>query len=208
MLTYEDLVASLEEAWMTAGLHEHEVVESVQPDALDRSYRVELFPDHPEPLTAENMPPWVEVSFTWSALHQIRAERRDIPAEPLDLVWTYTVNGYGLREQTDYELVRLFQKAFMTTFRRFYRLEAAAIEAPTVEVHRIYTDSGPRLKVARLQLVSTSMTDLTEQWDEHDPRVLLNVIRTEMQFASAIIRALTDVFNPGGQGGYRAVDAA
>ncbi len=208
MLTYEDLVASLEEAWMTAGLHEHEVVESVQPDAHDRSYRVELFPDHPEPLTAENMPPWVEVSFTWSALHQIRAEGRDIPAEPLELVWTYTVNGHGLCEQTDYELVRLFQKAFMTTFRRFYPLEAAALEAPTVEVRRLYTDSGPRLKVAQIHLVSTSITDLTEQWDECDPQVLLEIIRTEMQLASALIHALTDVFNPGGHGGYRAVDAA
>ncbi|GEM_PF-511612 len=210
MLTYEDLVASLEDAWVAAGLHEHALVESVVPSVHDRSYRVELFPEHSDPLTAENIPPWVEVNFTWSALHQIRSEHRNIDSEPLDLIWTYTVSAPGMHDHKDSELVRLFQKAFHRAFQRFYPEEAAEVDAPAVEVRRIYQwdRAGQRPKPAYIQLVSTNITDLSEQWEERDPRVLANLIQTEVHFAGAFIRALADAFNPGGRGGYRTVDAA
>lgn len=208
MLTYEDIVASLEDAWVAAGLHEHALVESVVPSAHDRSYRVELFPEHSEPLTAENIPPWVEVNFTWSALHQIRSEHHDISSEPLDLVWTYTVSAHGMQERTDQELVRLFHKAFHRAFQRFYPDEVTQVDAPAVEVRRIYQWDGQRSKPTYIQLVSTNITDLSEQWEEADPRVLANLIQIEVHFAGAFIRALSEAFNPGGRGGYRTVDAA
>jgi hypothetical protein len=113
-----------------------------------------------------------------------------------------------MHEHSDYELVRLFQKAFHRAFLRFYPEEAAEVDAPAVEVRRIYQWDGQRPKLAYIQLVSANITDLSEQWDERDPRVLANLIQTEVHFASAFIRALADAFNPGGRGGYRTVDAA
>lgn len=209
MLTYDDIVASLEDAWVAVGLHEHSLVESVIPASHDRNYRVELFPEHPEPLTLENMPPWVEVGFTWSALHQIRSERRDIVATPpLDLIWTYTVQVYGMPERSDQELVRLFRKVFHRVFQRFYPDEAAEMEPMGVEVRRIYQGDNQRLLPVYTQLLSTNLTDLSDQWDERDPRVLPELIRMEVQFASALLYALRDAFNPGGHGGYRSVDTA
>ncbi len=208
MLTYDDLVAALEDAWEAAGLHEHTLTESVQPSSHDRSYKAELFPDHPDPLTEENMPPWVEVAFVWSALHQLRSEGRDIPPEPLDLAWTYTVNVQGMLERNDQELVRLFQRVVQTAFRRFYPAEAEEMEPVIVEVRRIYQGDGVRLRQAYLQLVSINITDLSDQWSEPDPRGLRTVMKTELQFVSAVLHGLTEVFAPNGRGGYRSVDAA
>lgn len=208
MLTYEDLVTSLEDAWTGAGLHEHALVESVIPASHDRSYRVELFPEHPEPLTPENMPPWVEVNFTWSALHQLCSEGHDLTPGPLDLIWTYTVGVFGIQERSDHELVQLFHKTFRKTFHRFYPDEDAETEAMAVEVRRIYRSNAQRPGLLYVQLTSTNITDLSEQWDEHDPRVLPSLMQIEVHFASAFIHALMDTFNPGGRGGYRAVDTA
>ncbi len=210
MLTYEDLVLSLEQAWTAVGLHEHAFVESVIPASHDRSYRVELFPEHDEPLTMENMPPWVEVSFTWSALHQIRSEHHSVSTDPLDLIWTYTVNAYSVQDRNDHELVRLFQQAFNTVFQRYYPDEADNIEPLAVEVRRTYQGQGDNQKfqLVYVQLSSTNITDLSDQWNERDPRVLSSLIQIEIQFARAVIRALAEAFNPGGRGGYRTVDAA
>ncbi|MCG8350303.1 MAG: hypothetical protein MI924_21265 [Chloroflexales bacterium] len=207
MLTYDDLIAGLEDAWIAAGLHEHALIESVIPASHDRNVKVELFPDHPEPLTEENMPPWVELSFTWSALHQLYSEGRDFAPEPLDLIWIYNVPVRGMIDRSDNELVRMFQRVVHAAFQRFYPAEAETMEPIAVEVRRIYQDDGQRLRSVYSHLVSTNLTDLSDQWANRDLHTLHNLMRTEAQLVSTIIHGLTELFAPNGRG-YRSVDTA
>jgi hypothetical protein len=208
MLTYDDLVTGLEDAWLAVNFHEHAFIESVIPATHDRTLKVELFPEHDEPLSGENSPPWLDLSFTWSAVHQLIAEGREIPAEPLDLSWTYTATAVGQNDRSDAELVRMFQRAVHNAFQRYYPNEAAEMEPIAVEVRRIYMSSGQRLQLDYIQLVSSTVSDLFEQWPDRDAQSLRNVLRLEMQLASAIIANLSDAFTPRGRGGYRSVDAA
>ncbi|MFQ3661289.1 MAG: hypothetical protein SNJ69_02725 [Chloroflexaceae bacterium] len=208
MITYDDLVAGLEDAWLAAGLHEHTFIESVIPATQDRACKVELFPEHEEPLTSENMPPYLELSFTWSPAHQLLAEGRNVPAEPLDLQWTYTATATSVQERSDTELVRMFQRAVAHAFQRFYPAEAAEMEPVMVEVRRIYQGGPERLRLEHTQLVSSTVSDLFEMWSDRDLQNLREVLRVEMQLASAIIANLADAFTPRGRGGYRTVDAA
>lgn len=208
MITYDDLVAGLEDAWLAAGLHEHAFIESIIPATHDRTLRVELFPEHDEPLTNQNMPPYLELSFTWSPVHQLLAEGHDLPVEPLDLQWTYTVTVLGQTERSDVELARMFQRAVLSAFQRFYPAEAAEMEPIAVEVRRMYQGGPERLTLEYTQLVSTTVSDLFELWPDRDVQALRNVLRRELQLASAIITTLAETFNPRGRGGYRTVDAA
>lgn len=208
MLTYDDLVTGLEDAWLAVGFHEHAFIESVIPATHDRTLKVELFPEHDEPLTNENMPPWLDLSCTWSAVHQLVSEGRELPLEPLDLSWTYTATVVGLQERSDSELVRMFQRAVHSAFQRFYPAEAAEMEPIAVEVRRVYQSNGQKLELDYLQLVSSTVSDLFEQWPDRDMQGLRALLRVEMQLASAIIANLADSFTPKGRGGYKAVDAA
>ncbi|MEI8306198.1 MAG: hypothetical protein WCF99_03935 [Chloroflexales bacterium] len=208
MLTYDDLVGGLEDAWLAVGLHEHAFIESVIPTSHDRTCKVELFPEHDEPLTSENIPPWLEIGFTWSAVHQMISEGREIPTEPLDLTWSYTVTLLGSQERNDIEMVRMFQRAVQTAFVRYYPAEAAEMEPVAVEVRRIYQSEGQKLQIDSIQLVSTTVSDIFEQWSDRDLTGLRALLRTELQLAGAIIANLSDVFMPRGRGGYRTVDAA
>ncbi|HEX9441873.1 MAG TPA: hypothetical protein VF909_19455, partial [Roseiflexaceae bacterium] len=108
MITYDELAAGLEDAWMLAGLHDHLLAESVQADTLERSYRVELFPEHPEPLTEGVSPPWVELSFIWTPAHQLHSEGREISPGLLELAWTYTVDVRSQADRNDVDLTRAF----------------------------------------------------------------------------------------------------
>lgn len=208
MLTYDDLVMGLEDAWVAAGLHEHAFVETVIPSTHDRTCKIELFPDHDEPLTSDSMPPYLELNFIWSALHQLLAEGRDLPVEPLDLTWTYTVTVLREQERSDLELVRMFQRAVHSAFQRYYPSEAIEMEPIAVEVRRIYMPGAQRLQLDHLQLVSSTVSDIFEQWTERDLTTLRGLLRHELQLASTIINNLTDAFSPRGRGGYKAVDAA
>lgn len=208
MLTYEDLVSGLEDAWRAAGLHEHAFIESVIPTTHDRTCKIELFPDHDEPLTAENIPPWLELNFTWSAVHQLISEGRELPSEPLDLTWSYTATLMSGTERSDSELVRLFQRAVHSAFVRYYPAEAAEMEPVAVEVRRLYQSDGQKLQVESIQLVSITISDLFEQWPDRDLNGLRTLLIIEMQMASMIIANLSDAFTPRGRGGYRSVDAA
>ncbi len=208
MLNYDDLITGLEDAWLAVGFHEHAFIESVIPATHDRTCKVELFPEHAEPLTAENMPPWLELNFTWNPVHQLRSEGRDFPSEPLDLTWTYTATVLGQRDRSDTELVRMFQRAVQTAFERFYPTEAAEMEPVAVEVRRVYQAHDQRLQLEYVQLVSTTVSDLFEQLPDRDMQGLRSLLRIELQLASTIITNLTDVFTPHGRGGYRSVDAA
>jgi hypothetical protein len=208
MLTYDDLVSGLEDAWLAVGLHEHAFIESVIPATHDRTCKVELFPEHEEPLSNENIPPWLEIGFTWSAVHQLISEGREIPTEPLDLTWAYTATLLGSQERNDIELVRMFQRAVQSAFVRYYPAEAAEMEPVAVEVRRIYQSDGQKLQIEYIQLVSTTVSDIFEQWSDRDLSGLRTLLRVELQLAGAIIANLSDVFTPRGRGGYRTVDAA
>jgi hypothetical protein len=215
MPSYDDIVEGLEDGWMAAGLHDHSITESVVPDTHERTYRVELFPEHGDPLTEENMPPWVDVSFAWTAAHQLRAEGREVENEPLALIWNYTVlPRRELRDQNDQELVRKFQVAIQSALRRFYPGEADAMSYVDVEVRRFYQRAHQHARLAYVQLLSMNITDLSEQWDSADAFTLSRFIRTEMQFASAVIQALASAFaadsngNDNGNASYRTVDTA
>ncbi len=206
MLSYDDLVNELEEAWVAAGLHEHAIVESIVPAVQDRTYRAELFPDHSETLTEATMPPWVELSFTWSAIHQIRSEGRAVSPDAFEISWLYTITSQTMQERSDQELVRMFQRTAQAVFRRFYPVEE--VEPPNVEVRRIYQNEGTALRLGHIQLVSLNVTDLTDQWSERNPHILRHLVRTEMQLAKALIDAMSETFAPNGRGGYRTVDTA
>lgn len=208
MLTYDDLVSSLEDAWLAVGFHEHAFIESVIPTTHDRTCKVDLFPDHEEPLTNDNIPPWLEIGFTWSAVNQLISEGREIPIEPLDVTWSYTATLMGNQERNDIELVRMFQRAVHNAFVRYYPAEAAEMEPIGVEVRRIYQSDGQKLFVESIQLVSTTVSDIFEQWENRDLAGLRILLRVEMQLASAIIANLSESFSPRGRGGYRSVDAA
>ncbi|MBX0330589.1 hypothetical protein K2Z83_23305 [Oscillochloris sp. ZM17-4] len=208
MLSYDDLVSGLEDAWLAVGLHEHAFIESVIPTTHDRTCKIELFPEHDEPLTNENIPPWLELGFTWSAVHQLIAEGRDLPSEPLDLTWSYTVTLANALDRSDAELVRMFQRAVHGAFVRYYPAEATEMEPVAVEVRRIYQSDGQKLTVDSIQMVSTTISDLFEQWGDRDLAGLRMLLRIELQLASAIIANLSDAFTPRGRGGYRSVDAA
>lgn len=208
MLTYDDLVTGLEDAWLAVGLHEHAFIESVIPATHDRSCKVELFPEHDEPLSSDNMPPYLELSFSWSPVHQLLAEGREIPIEPLDLTWTYTATLNAVGERGDHELVRTFQRAVQNAFQRYYPAEAAEMEPVAVEVRRVYQPGGQRMQLDYIQLVSSTISDLYEQWPDRDMSGLRGLLRTELQLASAIINNLADAFTPKGRGGYKTVDAA
>jgi hypothetical protein len=215
MLTYDSLVEDLEDAWESAGLHEHEIVEQVQPDTHERSFKAELFADH-DSLAEDLMPPWVEVSFTWSAAHQLRSEGHRLPGnDPLDLTWIYNVLvNTTMRDRSDAELVRLFQKGVYMALKKFYPSEVTEMTPVAVEVRRIYHSDGKNLNLEYVQLISPNITDLSDQWNEQDPEVLRNLLQNEIDLAHTVINALSNIFLPpsqpksGGRNSYRAVDTA
>jgi hypothetical protein len=211
MLTYDEVLSELEAAWAAVDLHEHEYMESVVPASHDRMVKVELFPEHTEPLTLESSPPWVELNFSWSAVHQLRSEGRNIASEPLDLNWTYNVIANNAGERNDTELVRMFQRAVHNAFELHYPLEAAEMDPVVVEVRRIYQQQreAQRIRQEYVQLVSINITDLSEQWNEREPRAFRNLIRVELQLVASVLNNLSETFSPtNGRGGYHSVDAA
>ena len=208
VISYEELASGLEDSWLLAGLHDHVLSESVQPDLLERVYRVELFPEHAEPLLEGSSPPWVEVSFTWTASHQLHSEGRETLPGILELAWTYTVGVRNQSDRSDIDLVRAFNAAVRAALRR------AAPDLPTpteylaVEVRRGYTLSGERPTTAYVQLVGTNVTDLGDLWNDRAPNAVRDALRDELIIAAALLHSLGEAFTPSGLGGYRAVDTA
>lgn len=208
MITYDELAAGLEDAWLMAGLHEHALVESVVPDVLERTYRVELFPEHPEPLPENGSPPWVEMSYTWTPTHQLYSEGHEISPGPLELAWTFTVNVHDKDDRSDIELTRAFNASVRTALRR------AAPDMPTppeylaVEVRRGYRFGGDKPMPAYVQLVGTNVTDLSDLWTARNPSVVREGLRDELIIVAALLHALGETFAPGSLGGYRPVDTA
>ena len=208
MITYDELAAGLEDAWVLAGLHDHLLVESVQPDTFDRTYRVELFPEHPEPLTEGTSPPWVELSFTWTAAHQLFSEGREISPGLLELAWTYTVDVRGQNDRGDIDLVRGFNAAVRAALRRAAPDMPAPVEYIAVEVRRGYRSSADKPALAYVQLVGTNVTDLGDLWSDRSPESLREALREELLIVSSLLHSLGESFMPAGLGGYRPVDTA
>lgn len=208
MITYDELADGLEEAWMLAGLHEHLLAESIVPDSLDRIYRVELFPEHPDPLTEGASPPWVEMTFTWTPAHQLYSEGRDISPGLLELSWTYTVDVRDKADRNDIELVRAFNAAVRLALRRAAPDMPPPADYIAVEVRRGYRSSGDKPAPAYVQLVGTNVTDLGDLWTDHNPNALREALRDELIIVAALLHALGETFSPSGLGGYRPVDTA
>ena len=208
MITYDELAAGLEDAWLMAGLHEHALYENVHPDTLDRSYRVELFPEHPEPLTEGNAPPWVEMSYSWTPSHQLHSEGRDISPGVLELAWTYTVDVQGAGDRSDIDLVRAFNGAVRAALRRVAPDMPGPAEYIAVEVRRGYRTSGEKPTLAYTQMIGTNVTDLSDLWSARSPDALREALRDELLIVAALLHALGETFAPSGLGGYRSVDTA
>ncbi len=208
VIIYDELAAGLEDAWLLAGLHDHLLVESVQPDTLERIYRVELFPEHTEPLTEGSSPPWVELSFTWTAAHQLHSEGREISPGPLELSWTYTVDVREQAERSDIDLTRAFNAAVRAALRRAAPDLPTPAEYVAVEVRRGYRTGSDKPVLAYVQLVGTNVTDLGDLWGERSPEALREALRDELVIVAALLHALGETFTPSGLGGYRAVDTA
>lgn len=209
MLAYDDIVAALEESWVSVALHEHMLMESVSPDKHMRMYRVELFPEHDEPLNFDIMPPWIDLSFHWTAAHQLRSEGCHLETEPIDISWTYMVPVQSvMRHRSDHELVRLFHQALRNALNHLAITDIPEIDEIPVDVRRVYHGDGEQLQVVYMHLVSTKITDLSDQWYSQDTQALSELIYYEMHLASTFVYALADIFTPGGHGGYLHVDSA
>ena len=207
MITYDELAAGLEDAWVMAGLHDHLLVENVQPDTLERVYRVELFPEHPEPLTEGISPPWVELSFSWTPAQQLHSEGREISPGLLELAWTYTVDVRGQSDRSDADLTRAFNVAVRSALRRAAPDMPAPSEYIAIEVRRGYRMSGEKPVLAYIQLVGTNVTDLADLWGER-AEGLREALHDELIIVAALLHSLGETFAPSGLGGYRSVDTA
>jgi hypothetical protein len=208
VITYDELAAGLEDAWLLAGLHDHLLAESVLPDTLERIYRVELFPEHPEPLSEGVSPPWVELSFTWTPAHQLHSEGRELSPGILELAWTYTVDVRGQGDRSDMELTRAFNASVRAALRRAAPDMPTPAEYIAVEVRRGYRSNADKPALAYLQLVGTNVTDLGDLWGDRSPEALREALRDELIIVAALLHSLGETFAPAGLGGYRPVDTA
>lgn len=206
MISYEELAAGLEEAWLIAGLHEHAVIESIQPETLDRTYRAELFPEHPEPISEGGSPPWVELNLVWTAAHQLYSEGRDIAPGPLELAWTYTIDIRSF-DRSDAELIRAFNGAVRAALRRVAPDLPPPSDYIAVEIRRGYRiDDKP--SPVYVQIIGTNVTDLSDLWGQRSSEALRDVLRGELLIVATLLHSLGETFTPGGIGGYRSVDTA
>lgn len=208
VITYDELADGLENAWLMAGLHDHLVIESVTPETLDRNYRAELFPEHPEPLAEGVSPPWVELSFNWTPAHQLYSEGRELSPGPLEIAWTYTVDVRPQGERPDADLFRAFNAAVRAALRRAVPDATTPAEYIAVEVRRGYRSNGDRPSLAYLQIVGTNVTDLSDLWVAREPEALREALREELIVVASLLHSFGEAFAPGGIGGYRSVDTA
>ena len=208
MITYEELAAGIDDAWVMGGLHDHAINETINPEVLERTYRAELYPEHPEPLTEGMAVPWVEASFTWNPAQQLHSEGNQVSPGVTDLTWTYTIDVRQQAERSDIELTRAFHAAVRSAIRRIAPEMATAAEYIAVEVRRGYRLSNERPTQAYVQLVGTNVTDLSDLWTIRQPESLREALRDELLIVASLIHALGETFAPTTIGGYRSVDSA
>ena len=207
MITYDELADAIEHAWLSAGLHDHLVAESVTPEDLERTYKAELFPEHGDHQADAPQPPWVDLSYTWTAAHQLLSEGRELTPGPLEIGWTYTVDVRNAGDRADADLVRGFNAAVRAALRRIAPEATTPAEYIAVEVRRGYRMNGDRPALSYTQLVGTNVTDLSDLWEATEPDALREALRDELLVVSTLLHTLAESFTPGGAAGYRSVDA-
>jgi hypothetical protein len=209
VITYDELASGLEDAWLMAGLHEHAIVESVNPETLERTYRVEIFPEHPEPINEASSPPWVELTYTWTPAHQLYSDgRMEVSPGVLELAWTYTVDVREMYDRSDADLVRSFTNAVRAALHRAAPDVSMPPDYIAVETRRGYRMVGDRAALAYVQMIGTNVTDLSDMWENRVSETLRDVLREELVVVAALLHALGETFAPSGLGGYRSVDTA
>lgn len=201
---YDDLANHLEEVWSTFGLHDHGIYEQVNPTALERSYKAELFPDHGEPLTEHNIPPWVELSFVWGGAHQSSIEESAVL--PLELQWNYTITLARHDKRNDHELVQTFHQTLTNALRTIYPDENGT-DVLAVEVRRAYRSHVSR-EPLNVVLYASGTSDIGDVLTQPSHDSLRTTLREEFMMVSTLLRAFAESFNPGTVGGYRSVESA
>ncbi len=204
LLSYEELANAIEEAWEQAGLHEHGVNETINPATLERTFRAEIFPDHGEPLTEQNIPPWVELSFVWDAEHQ-RASTANTPVA-LELLWNYTITLAGHDKRSDLELLKAFATVVNQTIRKLFQ-QAPDHDMLAVEIRRSYQSAETR-ELQHIVIYASGGSDISELFISKSADMLRTVLHEEMLVVASLLRALAEAFSPGSVGGYRTVESA
>jgi len=203
-LSYEELANALEEGWSVSGLHEHDVAEQVNPTTLERSFRAELFPEHGDPLTEQNTPPWVEVSFVWGPSHQIHTGT--LVTIPLELTWEYTITVPPADKRNDSELIRTLQSAIQSALRKVFH-EEVGHDVLALEVRRAY--KAPEARELRcLEIHVRGNSDISDVLGGHGHDHVQTVIQEEYAMVNVLLQTFADTFSPGSVGGYRSVESA
>ncbi len=203
-LSYEELINAFEATWGQVGLHEHEIVEYMTPATLERTFRVQLFPDHGEPLTDANMPPWVEATVVWGPAHHLHDGNAAIPV-PLEIQWNYTIPIPLGEKRSDQEIAKAAQTQIRQVVRRLFN-EDVGQEVLAIEMRRAFAPDSR--SVSSLMLYASGTSDITEVLLTTGSEALHAVLREECSMAVALVLAFAETFNPGSVGGYRAVESA
>lgn len=203
-LSYEELINAFESAWAHVGLHEHEIVEHITPATLERTFRVHLFPDHGEPLTDANMPPWVEATVTWGASHHLHDGSASITV-PLEIQWNYTIPLQLGEKRSDLEIAKAAHVLIRQVVRRLFN-EDVGQEVLAIEMRRAF--AADSRSVSALQLYASGTSDISEVLLPTGSEAMHAVLREECSMAAALVLAFAEAFNPGSVGGYRAVESA
>ena len=202
-LSYEELVNAFETTWAQVGLHEHDVVEFITPATLERTFRVHLFPDHGEPLTEANMPPWVEATLIWGPNHHMH-DGATIQI-PLEIQWNYTIPLPLGEKRTDQEIAKSAHVLVRQVVRRLFN-EDVGHEVLAIEIRRAFAPDSR--SVTALQIYASGTSDISEVLLTKGSEALNTVLREECSMAAALVLAFAEAFNPGSVGGYRAVESA
>ena len=202
-LSYEELVNAFEEMWAQVGLHEHEIVEYITPATLERTFRAHLFPDHGEPLTEANMPPWVEATLVWGPTHHLH-DGASIQI-PLEIQWNYTIPLPLGEKRTDQEIAKTAHTTIRHAVRRLFN-EDVGHEVLAIEMRRAFAPDSRTLSA--LQIYASGTSDNSEVLLTSNHETIHAVLREECGMAAALILAFAEAFNPGSVGGYRAVESA
>lgn len=204
MLSYEELANTIEEAWEQVGLHEHGVNETINPATLERTFRAEIFPEHGEPLTEQNLPPWVEMSFIWGPEHQ-RASEGTTPA-PLELLWNYTITLAAHDKRSDSELLKSFMTVVNQTIRKLFQ-QTPDHDMLAIEIRRGYRSAESR-ELQHMVIYASGGSDIGDAFAATTPDMIRSILQEEMLVVSSLLRAFAETFSPGSVGGYRSVDSA
>lgn len=202
-LSYEEIVNAFESTWSQVGLHEHEIVEYVTPATLERTFRAHLFPDHGEPLTQANMPPWVEATLVWGPTHHVH-DGAEVQI-PLEIQWNYTIPLPLGEKRSDQELAKTAQTTIRQVVRRLFN-EDVGHEVLAIEMRRAFAPDSR--SVSAMHLYASGTSDISEVLLAINHEAMHTVLREECSMAAALVLAFAETFNPGSVGGYRAVESA